>query len=648
MKSSRLPKLNKILKRTPGKQEVWDIIEFLPQPTFLLGSDFDAILMSNDEARKMVLYQSNELENLPLRSIFPFIEESDISHLLSSKQTKSTTLVQHSGMQINVNVQLRPIGNQNHWSLLTFEKDGGFKDSNPFRERENQKWQAIQILSKIGLNPEKTNSESLLLQAGSHLTGANLLGLYLPASSENGLVLVNSWGKKDILPRTFSTKEIKQLNMFQIWKTDKNSANKSNASLLTDYSKYIATIPLNDNTPMKGILLVADNQNSPPIDLNEQLNYLVTTFSSYKKISKSIKNSTEISTPTTQISLGNSIENIISDGLILVSDDLEIINFNSPAEDSLGYTNSEVVGERLEDILIGIDSIISRIQKITLSESLMHDFGNVRIRRRDSHSILLHIRAIPIVYDEKNILAILISDRSKHEEILAEANRLKEQAMLGELTATFAHEVRNPINNISTSLQLLEIKHPDDEEIQKQIGRMKHDCDRLTVLINKILSYSKITEHILIPLDFKIFIENLMDSWQYRLEREKIESRLNIPEGMPKINADENALEQVFANLISNAARAMREQDNGVLGIKVESVEDKGVIRHINIIISDNGPGIPKDIQEKIFKPFFTTNNDGTGLGLAVSKRIISSHNGEITLKSFPAGTIFNIKLPTI
>ena len=64
--------------------------------------------------------------------------------------------------------------------------------------------------------------------------------------------------------------------------------------------------------------------------------------------------------------------------------------------------------------------------------------------------------------------------------------------------------------------------------------------------------------------------------------------------------------------------------------------------------ISDNGPGIPKEIQEKIFKPFFTTNNDGTGLGLAVSKRIISSHNGEISLKSFPGGTVFNIKLPTI
>ena len=92
----------------------------------------------------------------------------------------------------------------------------------------------------------------------------------------------------------------------------------------------------------------------------------------------------------------------------------------------------------------------------------------------------------------------------------------------------------------------------------------------------------------------------------------------------------------------------MRDQANGVLVIKVEPLESKGITKQLNIDISDNGPGIPAEIQEKIFKPFFTTNNDGTGLGLAVSKRIISSHNGEISLKSFPGGTIFNIKLPTL
>ncbi|MBT3669143.1 MAG: PAS domain-containing protein [Chloroflexi bacterium] len=646
MKTSRLPDISKILKKTPGRNELEDIIEFLPQPTLLISSDFNSILLSNEIARIMVSYEIDELESLPLRSIFPFIEKKDIKNLVINNQTKNTTLVHHSGMQVKVNINLKPLGRQNQWPLLTFEKDDNLDKLESASDFNKQKWQAIQILSKIGLNPEKKSTESLLLQAGSLLTGAKYLGIYFPVPTQNKLVLQSSHGNEDFLPKTLNQFDIQHLANFHIW--EKNIKISDSLEIPQGKSSFIASIPLLGKDPMKGILLIIDDQNDPPADIKDQLNLLVNTYVSYKSITTSIRNSVEIKTAPPSVNIGQKIENVISDGLILVTDKLEIINFNSIAEESLGYSNTEVIGQNLKDILIGMDTIITNIQEITLSESLINDFGNVRIRRRDGLSILLHIRAIPIVSEDKNILAILISDRSKQEEIQVESNRLKEQAMLGELTATFAHEVRNPINNISTSLQLMEIKFPDDEDIQKQIGRMKHDCERLTVLINKILSYSKTTEHKLIPINFKVFLEKLTDSWQNRLERENIESRLIIPNSLPKINADENALEQVFTNLIGNAARAMRDQANGVLVIKVEPLESKGITKQLNIDISDNGPGIPAEIQEKIFKPFFTTNNDGTGLGLAVSKRIISSHNGEISLKSFPGGTIFNIKLPTL
>ena len=107
------------------------------------------------------------------------------------------------------------------------------------------------------------------------------------------------------------------------------------------------------------------------------------------------------------------------------------------------------------------------------------------------------------------------------------------------------------------------------------------------------------------------------------------------------------ALEQVFSNLINNALQAMGE-GGGALAIRVQRLYSPEGKAYTEVSIADTGPGIPKELQEKIFLPFFTTHQSGTGLGLAITKRILTAHKGTILLNSFPGGTIFQVQLPAI
>jgi signal transduction histidine kinase len=113
----------------------------------------------------------------------------------------------------------------------------------------------------------------------------------------------------------------------------------------------------------------------------------------------------------------------------------------------------------------------------------------------------------------------------------------------------------------------------------------------------------------------------------------------------PLVKADFRALEQVFVNLVSNAAQAM-EKKGGTLNIRIINAAEHLVPPQYEVIVADSGPGIPDDIKAHIFEPFVTTNISGTGLGLAITKRIVSAHKGTINLESYPGGTMFHVLLP--
>jgi signal transduction histidine kinase len=211
--------------------------------------------------------------------------------------------------------------------------------------------------------------------------------------------------------------------------------------------------------------------------------------------------------------------------------------------------------------------------------------------------------------------------------------------------AIFAHEVRNPINNISTGLQVMAMNLPQEDPQQNSINRMLQDCERLAELIRSVLAFSKPMEYEMESLDLGALLSRLLDRLRPRIANQRIQFELQVEPGCPHISGNLRALEQVFTNLTTNAIQAM-EEDGGVLSLKVQSISSNESIPYVEVCITDTGPGIPKELQDRIFQPFFTTKQNGTGLGLSIAKRILLAHKGNILLSSFPGGTVFRVHLP--
>jgi len=223
---------------------------------------------------------------------------------------------------------------------------------------------------------------------------------------------------------------------------------------------------------------------------------------------------------------------------------------------------------------------------------------------------------------------------------------LEHRAVLGEVMAVFAHEVRNPINNISTGLQLIASRIEPGDANEDVVNRVQADCTRLTNLMESVLSFSRPLENRFESLDMEIYLQRILDRFRPRLSRVNITSFLQVDEKCPKVMGDPRTLDQVFSNLINNAIQALGD-NGGTLGFRVLANNNVPNNPQVTIEVSDNGPGIPDEIRDHIFEPFVTTNHSkGTGLGLAITKRIITAHRGAITVNSFPGGTVFSIVLP--
>jgi signal transduction histidine kinase len=146
-------------------------------------------------------------------------------------------------------------------------------------------------------------------------------------------------------------------------------------------------------------------------------------------------------------------------------------------------------------------------------------------------------------------------------------------------------------------------------------------------------------------VDVGALVTRLVERQRARMQKANVKAHIEIKPRTPVVLGNPRALEQVFLNLITNATQALSEK-GGTVAIKVQPVERGGETRFVEIDIADNGPGIPKELQERLFRPFFTTKPDGTGLGLAITKRIVTAHRGNIKVNSFPGGTIFQVQLP--
>lgn len=646
MNSSIIPDISSIIKRTPGIKEIEAILELLPTPTLLIDTKSSQILLANSKSTELTAYTKAELNEIKINTLLPTFSEINTA---STDQTTNneTILIQRSGLPTVVKIETNLLGNQNQWQILSLVKSTLIQQLEVEEALKNQRWNALYILTKAPLNKSPDEAYQKILQAGQLLTGASILGYYLPSHQEKKLRLKYYWGDKSLFPEIIDIAEVDHLRLPFIWEPGKRALSAIHRAALAAKVNYIGSIAIEENKPQEGLLILGDQITSPPSDIEAYLHILAGTISACKTNITLIEQLNQrLNHQQESVSFKRAIQNNLNDSIIFISPSMEILDMNSVAETTLGYSNDEVQYQPLDQVLVAETELYTKIKNTTQNNNISN-IGEVRIISRSGQNIPAHIRAIPIKHNNTlQSIALLVSDLSKHEEFRARTKQLEQQALLGEVTAIFAHEVRNPINNISTGLQLMAINFPEDDPVQEQINRLQQDCNRLADLMKSVLSFSKSREYKMDAIDLNGYLENIFERWRPRLNRYNIEYHIQIAKSTPKVFGDKRALEQVLTNLISNAINAMKPQNSGLLAVKIEPCKNTGMLNMISIDISDTGPGIPPEIGDKIFAPFFTTSKEGTGLGLAITKQIISAHGGYISVESFPGGTVFHLNLP--
>jgi two-component system sensor histidine kinase AtoS len=333
----------------------------------------------------------------------------------------------------------------------------------------------------------------------------------------------------------------------------------------------------------------------------------------------------------------------ISDTLITVDSDMKVIKANSALTRLLGFSPDEVIGRPIQDILVGPEDV-----SVTLLDALGHrreaERNKLILHHRQGNPLPTHLRTVPLETPEGTQLLLVLKDQSEQQAIEDQTEILAQRALLGEVTAIFAHEVRNPINNISTGVQLIASRLGSDHPQYEALDRIRTECTRLDQLMSDVLFFARPLELKMESVDLAEMMERILARWAPRFQQSKVRCQTLFQADLPNASVDPRTFERVIVNLISNALEAMTE--GGTISVSIGMMKD-GQKDQLELKVADTGPGIPTDKIERIFDPFFTTKKDGTGLGLAISRRIMTAHRGTIQVESFPdAGTVFTIHLP--
>ena len=231
---------------------------------------------------------------------------------------------------------------------------------------------------------------------------------------------------------------------------------------------------------------------------------------------------------------------------------------------------------------------------------------------------------------------------SNREEQIIQSKKL---ASLGILTAGVAHEITNPLNNISMIAQTYEemYDHLPDRQRRELIGKVDAETERIRKIVKNLLDFSKPKDANPKEADINTVVQKTLTLVQNMIDVQNIETVIRLEEGLPCLFIDEHQVQQVLVNLVTNAVQAMSAGGK----LFISSRAGKGG-NSVEITVKDTGKGIQPEFLPHIFDPFFSTKGEGgTGLGLSVSYGIIKNHRGDIRVESKPGvGTTFTVELP--
>jgi C4-dicarboxylate-specific signal transduction histidine kinase len=253
----------------------------------------------------------------------------------------------------------------------------------------------------------------------------------------------------------------------------------------------------------------------------------------------------------------------------------------------------------------------------------------------------------------RGTVVVDITDRQRAEEALQQAQadlaRLNRVMLLGEMTASIAHEVNQPIaatvTNAHAGLRWLGAQPPDLEEARQALGRIVRDGSRAGEVIDRIRALVKKVPPRRELLDINEAIRDVIALTQTEVQHNRVRLQTRLADELALVPADRVQLQQVIMNLLVNAVEAMSSVDGGPRGLTIASGKDDA--NAVFVEVQDTGPGIDPAELDRLFQSFYTTKPDGIGMGLAISRSILEAHGGRLSAApNRPHGAIFRFTLP--
>ncbi len=323
-----------------------------------------------------------------------------------------------------------------------------------------------------------------------------------------------------------------------------------------------------------------------------------------------------------------------------------IAGMNPAAENILGVSERRATGKsllRLVDDEPELRDILSRV-----IETGDHYANEMTLAATEAHADerIVDCRVSPLVNDEVALL-VELTDVTRRAKISRENALLIQHGAGRQMIRQLAHEIKNPLGGIRGAAQLLE-RQLNSDELREYTDVVISETDRLAALVDTLLGPggppNKKPVNIHELLEYVIRIINAE-------EPKSLSIRRDYDPGLPLIDLDRDQMVQALLNLVRNAITALEGQGALTLRSRAETNFTIGDVRHrviASIEIEDDGPGIPRELQDSVFYPLVTSRPDGTGLGLAVAQELLSRHGGLIEFESRPGRTVFFVRIPLL
>lgn len=348
------------------------------------------------------------------------------------------------------------------------------------------------------------------------------------------------------------------------------------------------------------------------------------------------------------------LENIDA-ALIGITQQGHISLFNPAAEDLTGLSENNSLGQYFFDCF-SHQKTLCYLVRTTLDEGRsISDHETVILKafdRRQERPVSVTVSPMLPDSGPQQGAIIILHDLTQVRSLESAAKHADHLNMVGNLASGLAHEIKNPLGGIKGAAQLLQMELDADGELREYTEVIIRESERVNRIIEELLDLSRPRPTCLSPVNLNQLLDEVVQLQRSTVNQRGIHFRRRLDPSIPEVPGDADLLIRLFLNLVKNACEASPNASEILLETRIDSeyhlsLPGSRPTTMVQIRISDQGPGIPRDKLEQLFTPFYTTKSDGNGLGLPICQKIVSNHGGLLHFYERPGGgTRVQVSLP--